>query len=481
MFNVDFVPYACEWIHKRGSLKPILAVTDKGSSQIRLFDTNEQFHVIERIHNSPIKLLKFNEKFNTVVSIDNSGMIEYWDAETFTFPKHVVTFGMKMETDLYEFAKCKTAPTSLSISPDGRFFATVSKDRQVRVFNFHTGKIIAKYDESFQVINKLQRGEVDGELIEPEENIYKLDPIDFGRRMAIEKEIDSAGENVPSSSVVFDESGNFIMYPTLFGIKIINIVTNQVVRLLGSVESGTRFLNIALYQGVNTGDVATETKKRDSAPDPTIFATSYKKQRFYLFSRREPSEPDETNPLDTGRDVFNEKPKKEETASAFGHQGSSRLGKAAILHTTKGDIHIKLFPDECPKTVENFTVHSKNGYYNGLIFHRVIKGFMIQTGDPAGDGTGGKSIWGGEFEDEFHKSLRHDRPFTVSMANAGANTNGSQFFITTVACTRLDNKHTVFGRVTKGMEVVLDIEKVKTNSDDKPYEDIKIVSIKVEF
>lgn len=89
-----------------------------------------------------------------------------------------------------------------------------------------------------------------------------------------------------------------------------------------------------------------------------------------------------------------------------------------------------MFGAECPKSVENFCVHSKNGYYNGHIFHRVIKGFMIQTGDPTGTGTGGESIWGGDFKDEFHPSLRHDRPYTLSMANAGPNTNGSQFFIT---------------------------------------------------
>ena len=122
------------------------------------------------------------------------------------------------------------------------------------------------------------------------------------------------------------------------------------------------------------------------------------------------------------------------------------LGKQATIHTTMGDIVVKLFHQECPKTVENFTVHSKNGYYasclpdmavlhpfaagskDNIIFHRVIQGFMIQTGDPQGDGTGGESIWGGEFEDEFHRNLKHDRPFTLSMANAGPNTNGSQFF-----------------------------------------------------
>lgn len=109
-----------------------------------------------------------------------------------------------------------------------------------------------------------------------------------------------------------------------------------------------------------------------------------------------------------------------------------------------------LYPDECPKTVENFVTHSRNNYYNGVIFHRVIKSFMVQTGDPEGDGTGGTSIWGEEFEDEFHEKLNHDEPFMLSMANCGRNTNGSQFFITTVPCPWLNNKHTVFGKVSRG-------------------------------
>lgn len=159
---------------------------------------------------------------------------------------------------------------------------------------------------------------------------------------------------------------------------------------------------------------------------------------------------------------------------------AQRLYENAIIHTALGDIHIKLFLKECPKTVENFCVHGKNGYYNGHIFHRVIKGFMIQTGDPTGNGTGGESIWGGEFDDEFHLSLRHDRPYTVSMANAGPNTNGSQFFITLTPTPWLDNKHTVFGRVIKGMEVVQNISNVKTNpKTDKPYDEISIVSVTV--
>lgn len=151
----------------------------------------------------------------------------------------------------------------------------------------------------------------------------------------------------------------------------------------------------------------------------------HRKQRFYLYSRRMPSDLQ-----DIDRDVFNEKPSKEDIIAVPEGQGIQKLYESTTIHTTHGDIHLKLFANECPKTVENYCVHSKSGYYNGHIFHRVIKGFMIQTGDPTGTGTGGESIWGGDFKDEFHPSLRHDRPYTVSMANAGPGTNGSQFFIT---------------------------------------------------
>ena len=266
-------------------------------------------------------------------------------------------------------------------------------------------------------------------------------------------------------------------------------------------------------------------------------------------------------PSPSPRDVFNEKPTGDELVVADEGAAAgapvSVLPRGAIIHTTRGDVWVKLFPEECPRTVENFTTHARNGYYDGILFHRVIKGFMLQTGDPlgapfcflgwwppspngtgpwcvesclgcgafphhdgtvcgarkrAGDGTGGQSIWGGEFEDEFSRNLRHDRPFTLSMANAGAalppfrqhqletmscrflavhglsghaehhdigvaswscnallrlcvpagpGTNGSQFFITTVPTPWLDNKHTVFGRVVKGTDVVVNIEKVK--------------------
>ncbi len=189
------------------------------------------------------------------------------------------------------------------------------------------------------------------------------------------------------------------------------------------------------------------------------------------------------------RDVFNERPTREEqtiaSATAIGNgrsrstAASSTTTKhsAATLHTTLGDIHLTLYTELVPKTCKNFVGLAKKGYYDNVIFHRIIKKFMLQTGDPLGDGTGGESRWGGNFEDEFHPSLNHSKPFTLSMANAGPNTNGSQFFITTVPTPWLDRKHTVFGKVEAGMDVVKRIEEVKVDKNDKPRQDVRIINV----
>ncbi len=176
------------------------------------------------------------------------------------------------------------------------------------------------------------------------------------------------------------------------------------------------------------------------------------------------------------------------------------------MNTTLGAIKIKLFPEHAPKTVENFLGHAKSGYYNGIIFHRVIQDFMIQGGDPTGTGMGGESIWGNSFEDEFSDQLFNLRG-ALSMANAGPNTNGSQFFIVQMkhlpsdmlrqlqgagfpeeiieayaqngGTPWLDHKHTVFGHVVEGMDIVDKIADVEKDFRDKPLEDVKIESITV--
>ena len=155
----------------------------------------------------------------------------------------------------------------------------------------------------------------------------------------------------------------------------------------------------------------------------------------------------------------------------------------ATMETTKGIIKIELRADLAPKTVENFVTHSKNGYYNGLIFHRVIKDFMIQGGDPTGTGAGGESIWGKPFEDEFAPNAVFDKAGILAMANRGPNTNGSQFFITTVVTYHLNGRHTIFGYIKEGFDIVKKIESVETNGryeGNKPLEDVKIISVKIE-
>ncbi|KAG7194845.1 uncharacterized protein KQ657_003947 [Scheffersomyces spartinae] len=153
--------------------------------------------------------------------------------------------------------------------------------------------------------------------------------------------------------------------------------------------------------------------------------------------------------------------------------------KTIIMNTSLGQLTIKLFVYQVPKTCENFIKLCQKKYYDNVIFHRIIKGFMIQTGDPLGDGTGGESIWGDYFEDEFSGELTHCKPFMVSMANAGPNTNGSQFFITTGKAPWLDNQHSVFGEVVQGFDVVKKIEEAPTDGDDKPIDPIYILSTKI--
>jgi cyclophilin family peptidyl-prolyl cis-trans isomerase len=147
---------------------------------------------------------------------------------------------------------------------------------------------------------------------------------------------------------------------------------------------------------------------------------------------------------------------------------------SAVMHTEKGDIKLQLFANETPKTVNNFVFLAKEGFYDGVIFHRVIKDFMVQGGDPTGTGRGGP---GYKFEDEFNPKLKHDKPGVLSMANAGKNTNGSQFFITHVPTPWLDFKHTVFGEVMEGMDVVHSIP--ARDPMNPAFPGVKILSIDI--
>lgn len=188
-----------------------------------------------------------------------------------------------------------------------------------------------------------------------------------------------------------------------------------------------------------------------------------------------------------------EKPKETKSTAAKETKGAKKgTPMFAIMETSLGTFKIKLFAKEAPKTVENFVAlaegtkewadpktgkKEKKPLYPGTVFHRVIKGFMLQGGDPAGNGTGGPGF---EFEDEFHPELKHTKPGILSMANRGPGTNGSQFFVTVAATPWLDGKHSVFGEVVEGMDVVNKIGATKTGPGDRPVEPVVLKTVKIE-
>jgi peptidylprolyl isomerase domain and WD repeat-containing protein 1 len=424
MVSLKYVPLCVCWVHKHGASLPLLAVSEEEKPLMHIYDgrgeREEPIHTIKGLHRKPVHLMSFNNAFDCVVSADENGMIEYWrPSGTYEKPDNV--FEYKSSTNLFEFKKAKSIPTCLTISPNGKYFVTFSlPDRKIRMFDFASGKLHRTYDESLQAIEEMQQA---GSATQ------KFDHVEFGRRLAQERSLETQVLKT-KSNVIFDESGNFILYASMTGIKVLNTYTNQVVKVYARDEN-LRAVNLGMYQGqpqkkgittVAMGASSNPLLQESEARDPILTATALGKQRFYMFT-------DEEDFSKSTRDVQNERPTvlgSKQNAQAK----KTETGTAAVIHTNYGDISIRLFPDAAPKAVENFVTHSKRGYYNGTIFHRVIRKFMIQGGDPLGDGTGGESIWGREFADEF-SSLKHDRPYTVSMANAGPNTNGSQFFITT--------------------------------------------------
>ena len=424
----------------------MLAVSSAASPVIAIHDGRGEnlapLHTLDSLHRQPVHLMAFNDRYDCVVSCDEAGTVEYWSPRPERdFEKPEAVFEFKSDTGLFEFRKSRSVPTSLTVSPTQEAFATYSyPDRQIRVFDFASARLTRTYDESLKMLATLQQAAAGPPA--------KLPDLEFGRRMALESSLGTA--ELRRANALFDETGNFLVFGSLAGIRVVNLSTNRLLRTLGRDEA-IRPLNLAVYQGapskkgivtVEMAASANPLLEEAQARDPIIFCSAADKPRFYLFTNDAPPS------VKAERDVLNEKPLRDGgigsgsgvgsgagsrtggSAAGQGRRPGDGTGMAAIMHTTMGDIHLRLFPEAAPKTVENFVTHARNGYYNSTIFHRVIKKFMIQGGDPLGDGTGGESIWGGEFEDEF-STLRHDKPYTLSSANYGPNTNGSQFFITT--------------------------------------------------
>ena len=499
--QLNYYPSLCEFIIADSkSISNIIAISEKDKGIIHIYDNNKKKEIsLVTIHdNSIITGIKFNTKYNICLSTSNLGLIEYWsksanknkksivnntndlnnnnfifgndidneiidDSISFDFPKHSIKFKFKSQTDLFKLYNKtkKNAIINLTLSPRNNYFGVTDKIRNIYIFNFLTAKIVYTITDTVYIYQNEDT---------KEENI--------------EKEIEKYVDVQYQPNIQFDESEKYLYYPCWEGIKLINLKTKEIIKILGKKEK-LRFISICLFQGEslrNKTGIITESKMRnedninaDKIIDPLLFANAFKSNRFYIFSKSEPD-----NKLK--RDMMNEDIEELKNKASINAKNSKNkdiidLPEKAVIDTTKGEIFIKLFVNECPKTTKNFITLGKRGYYDGLIFHRVIKNFMIQTGDPRGNGTGGESIYGKPFKDEFNENLKHEA-FTVSMANAGPDTNGSQFFITTVPCHWLDNKHTVFGKVYDGIDVVKVIEDTKVDKHNKPYEDIKIVTIR---
>lgn len=516
MLKLAAAPTAAEWVGDGADGGGLLAVGEAGGG-VAVYDVSAAADAASGAPvpvrarppaspaAAPVVAMRYLPSMRTLVLGDGAGVLDYWRptatggggggcgapdaaaADDDGWPSDVTTFALKSDADLYALAVARTAPRSIDAPPAGDKFAVTASDGKVRLFRFATGTLVATYDESPDAAAALQAASSSRP-----DAVTHLDAVDFGRRLAVERELreDAAA---PPPNAAFDESGSFLIFGSLHGVKIVNTVTHRLAALLGRDDGGgVRFLRVALFQGAPRGAAG---RRRAAAAvdaasaDPTLLVTGYRSHRFYVFTRREPEEGGGGEV--GGRDVLNEKPRPEDlllAAAAAGAGGGasstavtpasgSTLPTRATLHTTVGDITFALFPDAAPRAVENFTTHGAAGYYDGTVFHRVIKGFMIQGGDPTASGSGGSSIWGRPFEDEVAPHLRHDRPFTLAMANAGPGTNGSQFYVTTVATPWLDGKHTVFGRVVRGADVVQAIEKVRTGREDRPVEDVSIVSV----
>lgn len=468
IFNLDQPATSLCWVHRRGTT-PLLAAAI--GNTINIFDgrgdNQKPIHSLTTLHRSDVVAMVYNPAYDCVVSADANGMVEYWQPSGH-YEKPDNVFEMKSKTNLFDFKKAKSVPHAMAISPSGHQLATLSfPDRKIRLFDFATARLHRSYDESIDTLTAMQQAGT---------SAVKLENVEFGRRMATEQALDSPAVR-SRINLVFDESSNFLLYGSLHGVKVINTLTNRVMKIYGKDEP-FRALHLALYQGApqkkelttvamaaSVNPLLEESQERD----PILFATGYGKVRFYMFTNEE-------DVSKSTRDVFNEKPKNAGKQKAK-EEKVTQTGTSAVLHTSMGDIFLRLFPEKAPLAVENFVTHARNGYYNNTIFHRVIRKFMIQGGDPLGDGTGGESIWGKDFADEI-SDLKHDKPYRLSMANAGPGTNASQFFITTEKTPWLDGKHTIMGSVTKGMDVVHSIENSKVTKE-KPEVDIKILSITI--
>lgn len=436
-------------IGHRSSLSWAVSSGHASSGSIYIFssDTASLLTILTLHGNNPITHFMAFPNHHCAVSIDFKGIVEVWSTTSTddlgkpcTKALNGTLYDSKMDTDLYELVKRKLFAYAVAASPNGHSFAIYCSDGIIRIYNRATGKIVTKLDERLQVYqNQLQKG-----------RLLQMDELEYGRRAALEgdilQDLSNQLHHRPSNDTAavtshhhnqrltmeFDPSGHYLIIPTMIGIKVIDWQHRRLQSLIGPADaSQLRFISVCLAYGdakinqqmelarqshaaalLAASSSSSSTAKDDQTPPPVLddtllIALAYQTQRLYVFSHVDPLQQSpavEGTPIilladaAAQRDVWNEAPSAQDRllAEAFQAKRKARqLPTKAVLRTTLGDIHIQLFANQVPKTIENFSGHAKSGYYDNVTFHRIIKGFMLQTGDPLGDGTGGESIWGG--------------------------------------------------------------------------------------
>lgn len=436
-----------------------LVINEQDTNKIHVLNPVDESVIVKTIHRNPLNAIVYNPKYQCIVSADTKGIVEYWTPESDELPKSI-RFKYKSDTDLLDFVKKKSPPSCITLSPDCEKFACISyPDSFIKLFDFASGKLLKTYDESISIYEK------------NETNIHpKL--INSERRYFIE----DLEEILSQRNIIFDDSGRFLLFGSLLGIKILSIQSNKVIKILGTsdqLDLNLRFNQLAFCSKSSINKFSTEMLSSNNSilnssltKTPVLITSAVNSNKMFLFNTLSGESHTDVN--------LAVEPRSKEVKNTAKTKSSK-----AILNTTMGDIKIKLFNELVPKASENFIKLCEQGYYNSTLFHRVIKNFMIQGGDPLGNGTGGESFWGGYFKDEFNASLTH-KAFMVSMANSGPDTNGSQFFITTEKAPWLDNKHTIFGEIIDGFDVIKSIENIETDSNDLPLDQIILLSTSLE-